>query len=154
MRLHANGLCIRPMRAEDRQAVYGLIRQLPGNICGRAKEAGLAQVFQDLLEGTGKEAFVATLHQRIIGFLSLYYMRVLHHGGLVASIQELVVTAELRGRGVGRALLAYARARAQEMSCIGVELAAGLPGLGRGKETPSAGVYSRARLPAGAIMRR
>ncbi|MGE5549963.1 MAG: GNAT family N-acetyltransferase [Bacteroidota bacterium] len=131
MRLHAGGLCIRRMQADDLQAVLGLVRQLPGNIIRWSKEASFTQVFQDLLEGKGKEAFVATLHQRVIGFVSLYYMRVLHHGGTVASIQELVVTEELRGRGVGRALVDFARARAQELCCAGVEVAAGQPGLGK-----------------------
>ena len=42
---------------------------------------------------------MATLHERIIGLISLYYMRVLHHGGTVASIQEIVVTEECVGGG-------------------------------------------------------
>lgn len=130
MRLHAVGLSIRRMQADDVQAVLRLARQLPGSILRWSKDASFVQVFQDLLEGKGKEAFVATLHQRVIGFVSLYYMRVLHHGGTVASIQELVVTEELRGRGVGRALVDFARERARELCCAGVEVASGRPNLG------------------------
>ncbi len=151
MRLHAAGICIRRLQDGDFEAVLGLVRQLPGNLYRWTRDAGFAQVFQDLMDGRGQEAFVATLHQRVIGFISLYYMRVLHHGGTVASIQELVVTEELRGRGVGRALVEYARSRAKELCCSGIELALGLPGLGTRRCTTRHGPQDcgvAGRLPA------
>lgn len=128
MRLHGGAIVIRRILKEDQAAILSLVRQLPGR--QRWSIEGWAQAFQGLMDGQHQEAFVATLHQRIIGFISLYYMRVLHHGGTVASIQELVVTEELRGRGIGRALVEFARGRARELRCAGTELAYGLPGLG------------------------
>ena len=128
VRLHAGGLAIRRLRPEDFEAVLALLRQLPGSRASRSRE-GFARIFQALLDGEGQEAFVATLRHWIVGFVSLYYLDVLHHGGRVASIQELVVTAELRGRGIGRALIEFARARAKERHCTGTELALGLSGL-------------------------
>ncbi|MGE5549114.1 MAG: GNAT family N-acetyltransferase [Bacteroidota bacterium] len=128
MRLRAGLIEIRKIRAEDCQQVLGLLRLFPGSRLGRAGGAGCGRIFQGLMQGGAQEAFVATLHQRVIGFISLYYLNVLHHGGLVASVQELVVTEELRGRGIGRALLDFARSRARELSCAGLELAGVLPG--------------------------
>lgn len=130
LRLRPGEITIRPARLDDYPAIFALVRQLPGAI-RRWTDAGHAQIFENLLKGGGQEAFVATLRERVVGFLSLYYMRVLHHGGVVASIQEIVVTEELRGRGIGRELLDFARARARDLQCAATEMAHGFAtGLG------------------------
>lgn len=129
MRLYKGIIAIRRAQREDYEPILRLIGQLPGQRRNWRGE-GLDLIYETLLGGEEQEAFVATLGRRVIGFISLYYMKVLHHGGKVASVQEIVVTEELRGRGVGRALLDFARQRAKELSCVGLELAYGLPGLG------------------------
>jgi len=131
MRIRAGEINIRKVQPEDYEATLSLIRQIPGQNRWRFDGSGFGQTFESLVKGEAQEAYVATLRQRVIGFVSLYYMRVLHHGGMVASIQELVVTEELRGRGIGRALVDFAKARAEELRCSGFELATSLPNLGR-----------------------
>ena len=126
LRLRQEGIIIRRVVSDDLPVVLSLVRQLAGGVHSRQSNAVIAQAFQGLIDGEAQEGFVATLHQRAIGFISLYYMKVLHYGGLVASIQELVVTEEFRGRGVDQALLEHAKKRARELGCAGLEMACGL----------------------------
>ena len=145
MRLRAGAIAIRRVRDDDFQEIMALLRQLPGGI-RLWTEDSLAQAFQGLLAGESQEAFVATLNQRVIGFISLYYMRVLHCGGTVANIQEWVVTEELRGRGIGRALIDFAVTRARESCCSGINLACGLPRFGGRLPSRAAGIDLDHRL--------
>ena len=46
----------------------------------------------------------------------------LHHAAKIAEVQELVVDPSLRGRGVGKELLAAAREAAREAGCVRIEL--------------------------------
>ena len=46
----------------------------------------------------------------------------LHHAAKIAEVQELVVDPSLRGRGVGKELLAAAREAAQAAGCARIEL--------------------------------
>lgn len=58
---------------------------------------------------------------RVVGFLSLH-MLLLHHTGPIAEIQELAVLPEMRGRGVGSALLCCAKEIARRKSCSQLEV--------------------------------
>jgi PhnO protein len=107
----------------DYHAVYRLYRQLVGN--GDYRDE-FSRIFQSFFEGKGREAYVADVHQRVIGFVTLYYFDVLHHSGQVASIQELVVTEEFRGRGVGRTLINFVKEKLHEKQCRGLEVATDL----------------------------
>lgn len=123
MRLVPVGLQIRPMKETDYHAVYRLYRQLVGNVNCRDE---FSRIFQSFFESNEREAYVADVHQRVIGFVTLYYFDVLHHGGQIASIQELVVTEEFRGRGVGRSLLNFVKEQLREKHCCGLEVATDL----------------------------
>lgn len=122
MRVYEGGISIRRLAADDMQAILSLVRPRTAGVY-RRQANGASQAFQALLEGGSQEGFVAVLHQRIIGFISLHYSKVLHFGGMAGVIQELVVTEEFRGRGVDQALLEYARKRAKELGCAGLEMA-------------------------------
>jgi PhnO protein len=125
VRLILNSLQIRPINENDYQAVYRLYRQLIGT-GSIAPENDFTRIFQSLLKAMDREAFVATVHSHVIGFVTLYYLDVLHYNGLVASIQELVVTEEFRGRGVGKALIEFVREKVKEKHCHGLEVATDL----------------------------
>jgi GNAT superfamily N-acetyltransferase len=122
MRIVSNGVQIRIMAETDYQAVFRLYRQLNGknSLVG---EANFARIFSAFLQATDREAFVAVLHNQVIGFVTLYYLDVWHYCGRLASIQELLVTEEFRGRGVGRALLEFVKQRVKEQQCLGLEIA-------------------------------
>lgn len=123
MRLVPIGLQIRPMVEADYQAVYRLYRQLMAN--GNSRDE-FSRIFQGFFESEEREAYVADVHQQVIGFVTLYYFDVLHHGGQIASIQELVVTEEFRGRGVGRTLISFVKEKLHEKHCRGLEVATDL----------------------------
>ena len=119
MSLTPIGLQIRPVAGEDYHDVYRLYRQLVE--C--PSENDFARIFKGFFDSKEREAFVATVHERVIGFVTLYYFDVFHHCGQVASIQELVVTEEFRGRGVGKSLVGFVKKQIIERHCRGLEVA-------------------------------
>jgi len=124
MRLLPIGLQIRPMAESDYDAVFRLYRQLVGK--GMSCEREFARIFKSFFASGDREAYVADVHHNVIGFITLYYFDVFHHCGQVASIQELVVTEEFRGRGVGRTLVNFVKEKMTEKQCRGLEVATDL----------------------------
>lgn len=125
MRIVANGLQIRPMVEEDFRDVFRLYRQLVGKNAD-GKEFDFSRIFKSFFGDPSREAYVATVHHRPIGLVTLYYLEVMHRSGKVASIQELIVTEEFQGRGVGRALIEFVKQKVKEKHCKGLEVATDL----------------------------
>ncbi len=125
MKLSPIGLQIRLMAEDDYRDVYRLYRQLigMGTYCS---ELEYTRIFKKFLNSNDREAYVATVSDRIIGFVTLYYFDAFHYSGQVASIQELVVTEEFRGRGVGKALVEFVKGKVCEKQCRGLEVATDL----------------------------
>jgi GNAT superfamily N-acetyltransferase len=125
VRIVSNALQIRPMEDRDYQDVFRMYRQLAGkNIF--SNELEFSRIFKSFCQLPDREAYVAVLHNRAIGFVTLYYMDVFHCNGQVASIQELVVTEEFRGRGVGQAMIEFIKQKVKERHCRGMEVATDL----------------------------
>ena len=125
MSLTPIGLQIRPLAEEDYHDVYRLYRQLvSGN--GYQSINDFTRIFNGFFDSEERQAFVATVHNNAIGFVTLYYLDVFHHGGQIGSIQELVVTEEFRGRGVGQALVEFVKRETAGRHCRGLEVATDL----------------------------
>lgn len=122
MRLIPIGIQIRPMLEQDYRDVYRLYRQLVGRSFSGI-ESNFTRIFKGFINSGEREAYVATINNYVIGFVTLYYMDVFHRSGQVMSIQELVVTEEFRGRGVGKALVEFVKRKAVEKHCNGLEVA-------------------------------
>ena len=58
----------------------------------------------------------------IVGLLHMRMEFQLHHCGKVAEILELIVSQEVRSKGIGAALLKAARAQALQQHCIQFEV--------------------------------
>lgn len=59
---------------------------------------------------------------RILALLNMRIEQQLHHAGPIAEVQELVVSPELRGQGVGKQLLDRAVKEARRAGCLRLEL--------------------------------
>lgn len=124
-RTEVGELQTREARAGDLESVLGLLRQMPGATGLWEASADARDVLEDML---ARPAFymnrVACREEdgRVIGFVSVVFYKSLLHKGGSALINELVVDAAQRGRGVGRTLLdeAIAEARTRGMDEIEV----------------------------------
>ena len=125
MKLSPIGLQIRHMADNDYRDIYRLYRQLTG-LGTYCPELEFARIFKSFFNSNEREAYVASVNNRVIGFVTLYYFDVFHYCGQVASIQELVVTEEFRGRGVGKALVEFVKKKIIEKHCHGLEVATDL----------------------------
>jgi ribosomal protein S18 acetylase RimI-like enzyme len=147
MSLTPIGLQIRPIAEEDYYDVFRLHRLLADGIFCQG-ENDFARIFKGFFQSADREAFVATVHNRVIGFVTLYYFDVFHYGGQVASIQELVVTEEFRGRGVGQALIEFVKKQSTERHCHGLEVATDLWQGGAKSFYKRCGFYGRSLMVA------
>jgi GNAT superfamily N-acetyltransferase len=91
---------VRPARDDDAPALAPLLAHLGYPADAAALPARLAR-----LRDRGDEAFVAELDGRVVGLATAHSRAVLHVERPVAQLTALVVPPELRGRGVGRALV-------------------------------------------------
>ncbi len=93
----------RPCRSTDFDAVLQLLRQLwpdkPVN------PAALREVFDRALASDAQAYLCAVDGDRVIGFASLTIKNSLWHEGRLAHVDELVVEATWRNRGIGAQLL-------------------------------------------------
>ncbi|MBV9879163.1 MAG: GNAT family N-acetyltransferase [Gemmatirosa sp.] len=105
---------VRPVTAADAGAVAALLAEL-----GHATDAADVPARLALVAHDGGAALLATdAAGESLGFVSLARHAVIHAPGPVALITGLVVAAAARGRGVGRALVAAARAWAEAEGCV------------------------------------
>lgn len=94
---------IRQANQKDAQAVTALVHELAASEGDPARvDEAYAAIF---LETPGCGALLAEIAGRPVGLLSYTLRPDLYHAGLTGLIQELVVTASERGKGIGGCLL-------------------------------------------------
>jgi GNAT superfamily N-acetyltransferase len=84
----------------------------------------LGPAWQSLLDDPGYHLLIARSAQRAIGLAGCRFDIVLHHGGAVGTIHELVVDAELRNAGIGTLLVKEVLSEARRRGALRVELGA------------------------------
>ena len=115
---------IRPAEAADRNAIAALVGRywahdgIDGFDAARVS-ADLGRLLADPKLGT---VLVAVDGGTLIGYVVQVYVFSLEHRGLTAEIDELFVSEDRRGTGVGAALLRSAEARARERGCRNLSL--------------------------------
>ena len=83
--------------------------------------------FLDLVSNPQHRIFVAEIEKRIVGTFAMVFVSGLSHGTRESCvIEDVVVTPELQGRGIGRQMMRFAMGRCAERSCYKVALSSQL----------------------------
>jgi GNAT superfamily N-acetyltransferase len=104
---------VRDAETGDAEALARLCTQLGYAATPSSMPARLAR----LGAAGGARALVATEGGEVIGLATVHLRHALNHATPLAQLSLLVVDEHVRGRGVGRALVAAAEAWAREQGC-------------------------------------
>ena len=110
---------IRLAVSADQPEIYSLICALEET---SFPQEMFAWGFYPMLSSASHLLLVAEEEGQIIGLLHLRMEFQLHHCGTVAEIMELIVSREVRSKGIGAALLKAAREQAIQHHCIQFEV--------------------------------
>lgn len=117
---------IRSLANAELDALLGLLRELHPGETSAADPATLRQTWQRILGQPGLHCLGAFADGTLAGSCTLLIVPNLTHGGRPWAIVENVITAAShRRRGIGRALLAHARALAWQEGCYKLMLQTG-----------------------------
>lgn len=114
-------MTIRPLASTDAAAISALLPDLGYE----ATAEQVAQRLARLREWPDQDAFVAVVDGRIVGLCHVQGVRLLVSDGYV-EIQALVVSAACQGQGIGKRLVAHARAWAFARGYLRVRLRSGV----------------------------
>jgi ribosomal protein S18 acetylase RimI-like enzyme len=109
------GVTIRNATPDDARAIVSLIGELAQSI-GEASPVSDAYA-RIYLAAAGSGILLAEESNDVLGLLSYSIRPNLYHAGPSGLIEELVVRAAMRGRGIGKALLAEALRLFELMGC-------------------------------------
>jgi ribosomal protein S18 acetylase RimI-like enzyme len=121
-RSFADGLLVRSARSEDLPELVSLLGQLHAEDAPPDMER-LSATFAQMLATPARAVLVACVGEALVGTLDLEVVANLTHGGRPwAGIENVVVDAAYRRRGVGRALAEVAVELAREAGCYKLQL--------------------------------
>lgn len=113
---------MRAMAAQDNDAVRKLMHQL----CGYLMTPDEMQDRYDFVVASPFDwLYVCELDGQVVGVLSLRLRERIERPGRFCEISAVVVDANVRRRGVGRALIAFAEEFARTHDCVGTWLVTG-----------------------------
>ncbi len=105
---------IRTAQPTDLNSVYSMVCALENSVLEKQK---FENIFYNNLRNNNIHYIIAESSDNVVGFMSVHIQTLLHHSGLVAEIQELFVHEDVRGGGVGRRLVDYAKQIASKNKC-------------------------------------
>ena len=94
------------LRPDDREAVYALMTELEGEVLPGDR---FDWAFDAYLQDEGIHCAVAREGKNAVGFISVHSRWLMHHAAPVCEVQELIISAGYRGKGIGRELLNAAK---------------------------------------------
>ena len=112
-------IILRPATAQDEDTVYHLMCELEQCEFDRL---AFAKGYALNLANPNMHYALATQNNEVLGFISLHLQYHLHHVNWIAEIQELIITPQARGAGVGKRLLRWAEDTARELGAEQTEL--------------------------------
>jgi ribosomal protein S18 acetylase RimI-like enzyme len=110
---------VRRAGPRDMDNILRLVAQLGYEVENERGRAACEMVLAD----PDNAVFVFEEDGSIVGMLSLNVRPQMHHAGLAATIDELVVDEAARGRGIGAALVREAVAFCRERGCAVIDVA-------------------------------
>ena len=103
---------------EDCHQVYGLICELEGK---QLPFERFCRIWEKQMNNSDYISLVCEESGILLGVLNLRFEDQLHHTALITEIMELSVKAELRSKGIGKALLQWAYQIAKEKGSLRIE---------------------------------
>ena len=91
----------------------------------RVTDRSIRQKLLDITDSADDAVLVAVVDQRVVGCISLHAFLMLHVEGRLGRITSFVVTAQVRSRGIGAALLEAAHGWFESVGCTKFELTSG-----------------------------
>jgi GNAT superfamily N-acetyltransferase len=113
---------IRPMEPRDADAARALMRQLCGHAMTRAE---MLDKLDFVAASPVDWLYVCEIEGEVVGALSFRLRERIEQPGRYGEIYALMVDANARRQGVGRALMDYAEDLARQHGCIGTWLVSG-----------------------------
>ena len=108
-------ITIRDAAPKDADHIVSLIAELAEN---EGEQCALTEAYVlDYLSFPGSDILLAVEGGRVLGLLSFNRRPNLYHAGDSALIEELVVTARVRGQGIGTMLVAALVERLEGLGC-------------------------------------
>ena len=112
---------LRPAQPSDAEELAVLLSEL-GYPSGAEAIARRISVCADL---PGLSIVVASMDERVVGVVAVHCVPTLISDAALGRITALVVSTEVRGRGIGRLLVEEAEAFAHQQGCERMELTSG-----------------------------
>ena len=113
-------MTIRRIEIVDFPELYNLLTELMTK--GHLDRVRMESTFREIIGEPSVRIGVFDDGQELLGMISVSVHHTLHHFGRVALIDEMVVTEKARRRGVGKALVYWAKSQAKDMGAYTVEL--------------------------------
>ena len=110
-------MTVRELRSEDLQ--NGFLESLGAlPAAGDLDESRAGEIFEEIRADGNHIIVVAELDGRIVGCATiLIEQKFIHGGGRAAHIEDVAVSRENQGAGIGRRVVLYALERARESGC-------------------------------------
>ena len=120
-----DGIKLRAARRGDTDSIYRLLAEGSGESAAVVPVADQSNTVSWIVSHPETEVMLAVDRQDAgVGMISLSHRPSLRIGGRIASIETLLVTGAMRGKGIGSALLDHMLDRARKLGCKRVEVPA------------------------------
>jgi len=120
--MHKTDILIRPLKPSDIADIMQLHRELGWNPAFKADGSTLKQRLEALITGENALLLVAELKGKVVGYIHGEIVTYLLFAGREMLVSELFVRENVRGRGVGKALLSTIESEAVNQKCFRISV--------------------------------